>query len=134
MPDAVTIPLHFRAHGYRVAGAGRAGTRCDRPVSLVDIYPTLIDLCGLTPKGGQRWVAFTYGPWALAQKIKKGAAVAQPFAGKDVPSKAASEWLEPHPTQERAVPGFRIKSTKILLEPFYSAGDRKSGPRTYFKF
>jgi len=87
-----------------------------------------------TPKGGQRWVAFTYGLWALAQKVKKGAAVAQPFAGKDVPSKAPSEWLEPHPTQERAVPRFRIKGTKILLEPFYSAGDRKSGPRTYFEF
>jgi choline-sulfatase len=31
-------------------GAAKAGGRCDRPVSLVDIYPTLIDLCGLTPK------------------------------------------------------------------------------------
>jgi DUF1680 family protein len=86
-----------------------------------------------TPKGGQRWVAFTYGPWTLAQKIKKGAAVAEPLVGKDVPSKAASEWLEPCPTQEVG-PRFRIKGTKILLEPYYSAGDRTSGPRTYFKF
>ena len=31
-------------------GAAKAGGRCDRPVSLVDIYPTLIDLCDLTPK------------------------------------------------------------------------------------
>ena len=122
MLDVVTIPLHFRAHGYKVAGAGKifhhtagitfadaqfgrlldalkasdyadntivvfwsdhgwhlgekrhwhkmtlweeatrvpfliaapgvakAGGRCERPVSLVDIYPTLIDLCRLTPK------------------------------------------------------------------------------------
>ena len=87
-----------------------------------------------TPKAGQRWVAFTYGPWALAQKIKKGAAIARPFVGKDVPSKAAGEWLEPYPTQKGAAPRFRIKGTKILLEPFYSAGDRTSGPHTYFRF
>jgi arylsulfatase A-like enzyme len=30
---------------------GRAGSRCERPVSLIDIYPTLIELCGLEPKG-----------------------------------------------------------------------------------
>jgi arylsulfatase A-like enzyme len=28
----------------------RAGTRCDRPVSLIDLYPTLIDLCDLKSK------------------------------------------------------------------------------------
>jgi len=87
-----------------------------------------------TPKGGRRWVAFTYGPWALAQKVKKGAAVARPFAGKDVASKAASQWLEPCPAQQGAAPRFRIKGTEILLGPFYSAGDRQSGPRTYFSF
>jgi DUF1680 family protein len=87
-----------------------------------------------TPKDGQRWVAFTYGPWALAQKQEKGAAVAEPFVGKDVSSQAASEWLEPYLTQESAVPRFRIKSTKILLGPFYRTGSKETGPRTYFKF
>jgi len=30
-----------------VPGLTRAGTRCSRPVSMVDIYPTLSELCGL---------------------------------------------------------------------------------------
>ncbi len=28
----------------------RPGSRCERPVNLIDIYPTLIDLCGLPPR------------------------------------------------------------------------------------
>ncbi|MBL7185268.1 MAG: sulfatase-like hydrolase/transferase [Phycisphaerae bacterium] len=31
-------------------GVTKAGSRCDRPVSLIDIYPTLVDLAGLPPK------------------------------------------------------------------------------------
>jgi hypothetical protein len=31
-------------------GVTKPGSRCDRPVGLVDIYPTLLDLAGLPPK------------------------------------------------------------------------------------
>ena len=31
-------------------GFTKAGNCCSRPVSLLDIYPTLIELCGLKPK------------------------------------------------------------------------------------
>ncbi len=31
-------------------GITRPGARCKRPVSLIDLYPTLIELCGLDPK------------------------------------------------------------------------------------
>jgi DUF1680 family protein len=86
------------------------------------------------PEGDKKWVAFKYGPWALAQKTSKGTPATQPFVGKDVASKAASAWLEPYPHQRRALPRFRIRNTNILLVPFFCAGDRNTGPRTYFEF
>jgi len=32
-------------------GVTKPGSVCDKPVTLVDIYPTLLDLCGLPPSG-----------------------------------------------------------------------------------
>ena len=40
--ESTRVPFVIRA-----PGVSRAGGRCDRPVSLVDLYPTLLDLCGL---------------------------------------------------------------------------------------
>ncbi len=41
---ATRVPLVISAPGI-----ARAGERCQRPVSLLDLYPTLQDLCGLQP-------------------------------------------------------------------------------------
>jgi arylsulfatase A-like enzyme len=35
---------------YCVPGVTKPGQRCGRPVSMIDIYPTLIELCNLAPK------------------------------------------------------------------------------------
>ena len=50
--EATHVPLMFVApEGMPGLPQGTsAGTRCIRPVSLLDIYPTLLELCGLTPK------------------------------------------------------------------------------------
>ena len=45
--EAGRVPLVFI-----VPGLTKPGTRCDRTVSLLDLYPTLAELCGL-PLGGQ---------------------------------------------------------------------------------
>ena len=50
------------------------------------------------------------------------------------PLNPLSEWLEPDPAPAGDVTRFRIKGTKILLGPFYRAGSKQAGPRTYFKF
>lgn len=53
--------LHWRKHALweeanrcalfvAAPGVAKAGALCERPVSLLDLYPTLIELCGLPPR------------------------------------------------------------------------------------
>jgi arylsulfatase A-like enzyme len=37
---------------FVVPGLTRPDARCDQPVNLIDIYPTLIEVCGLAPREG----------------------------------------------------------------------------------
>jgi arylsulfatase A-like enzyme len=41
--ESTRIPLAIRA-----PGVAKVGGECPRPVSLIDLYPTLVDLCGLS--------------------------------------------------------------------------------------
>jgi iduronate 2-sulfatase len=45
--ESTRVPLSFH-----VPGTVNAGRSCDRAVSLLDIYPSLIELCGLPPMKG----------------------------------------------------------------------------------
>jgi arylsulfatase A-like enzyme len=58
--EATRVPLFLS-----VPGATSPGTRCDRTVSLLDLYPTLIELCGLPPREeleGRSFVALLPDP------------------------------------------------------------------------
>jgi arylsulfatase A-like enzyme len=52
--EATRTPLIFVAPpgAPGLPKGASAGTRVDQPVSLLDIYPTLVDLCGLPARGG----------------------------------------------------------------------------------
>jgi arylsulfatase A-like enzyme len=49
---------------WTAPGVTQTGGRCDQPVSLQDIYPTMIELCGLKPKkvAGQSLVPLMKNP------------------------------------------------------------------------
>src|SRR3546814_11460395 len=54
-----------------VPGITRPGSICSQPVSLVDIYPTLLELCGLSPRedlDGQSLVSLLKDPAALREQ------------------------------------------------------------------
>lgn len=76
-------------------------------------------------EGGQRWVAFTNGPVALAQKVSSVPAD-EPFAGR-TPDEALA-------TLERSADGsYGIADTEVALMPYHLTCTNDSGPRTYFK-
>ncbi|MDB4459054.1 sulfatase-like hydrolase/transferase [bacterium] len=52
--ESTRVPLSFH-----VPGNANAGRSCDRAVSLLDIYPSLIDLCGLPPMKGLEGISLS---------------------------------------------------------------------------
>ncbi len=50
-------------------GLTKPGTRCRRPVDMMDIYPTLIDICGLSPRNGLEGVSLV--PWLKRPEAPK---------------------------------------------------------------
>ncbi len=48
---ATRVPLLIVPPAY-AARSFASGTDCNAPASLLDVYPTLIDLCGLPPRAG----------------------------------------------------------------------------------
>jgi|SRR6056297_3179270 len=88
----------------------------------------------VTPVDQPMWVAFTYGPWALAETVDASLdGAVEPFIGKAMPESAPSDWLRARAPGTDGVPAFRIKDTDIMLGPYYSAGSKTTGPRTYFR-
>jgi len=79
---------------------------------------------------GGKWVAFTYGPIALAQKISE-IPDAEPFMNLNVTE--PMELLKMLSKTSGSPTQFFISGTDILLVPFYQTGSKHTGPRTYFK-
>jgi len=78
---------------------------------------------------GKKWVAFTYGPIALAQKIERTPGD-EPFSNIDF--KKPSELLDQLDKSVTSNIEFNIKGTNTILIPYYQTGTKQSGPKTYF--
>ncbi len=81
-------------------------------------------------EAGKKWVAFTYGPIALAQKITE-MPDAEPFY--DLAFKGPLDIAAMLSRSSNSGMEFNIKGTGITLIPYYKTGSKKSGPKTYFK-
>ena len=79
---------------------------------------------------GSRWVAFTCGPIALAQKITK-MPDQEPF--KNIKSAELSDLLQMLSRSSGTGIEFSIEGTDITLIPYYQTGSENTGSRTYFK-
>jgi uncharacterized protein len=78
----------------------------------------------------KKWVAFNYGPHALAQKISV-IPDAEPFSGMN--EKDISKMLKLLSRSSSSDIAFSIKGTDITLHPYYMTCSEHSGPRTYFR-
>ena len=78
----------------------------------------------------QKWIAFTYGPFVLAEKISK-MPEDEPFSSMD--HKKPGDILAMLSKTSDTDVAYKIKGTDIRLILFLEIGSEKSGPRTYFK-
>jgi hypothetical protein len=81
-------------------------------------------------EGNKKWLAFNYGPHALAQKITT-IPDEEPFWGMN--EKETSRMLKMLSKSSDSDIAFSIKGTDITLLPYYMACTEQSGPRTYFR-
>ena len=92
--ESTRVPLIIRAPGV-AQGSGRS----DQPVSLIDIYPTLIDLCGLTgntTKNDQGRPLDGHSMKSLLEEPQKGQ-----WSGPDSALTALYKWrMKYDPSQE----------------------------------
>jgi DUF1680 family protein len=87
-------------------------------------------------EGERKWLAFSFGPLVFAQVTRDGMELAEPFldlpAGGNIQKEALGMLFEGK--NEDGGPSFLIKETDIKLIPYFRAGSRDSGPRTYFEY
>jgi len=81
-------------------------------------------------EGNKKWVAFNYGPHALAQKIT-AIPSEEPFLGMN--EKEISKMLRMLSKSSDSDIAFSIKETDIHLLPYYMTCTKETGSRTYFR-
>ena len=83
-----------------------------------------------TGENGKSWVAFTYGPVALAQKLKQGAPREEPFLGNSTDPSILKGMLSKSADDGMA---FSVKDSNVSLIPYVDAMIDNTTIVTYFK-
>lgn len=86
------------------------------------------------PETGKKWVAFSYGPWALSRKWSKGTDATEPFLGKSLSESELLSTVELAASGKDGLPELRIKGSSIKLELYFATVGHESGAQTYFQF
>jgi DUF1680 family protein len=144
---AFRIPSGTRLYGAQVNGKSLSHKRNERnfyqasrkwrPGDVLRLELTYA-LKGDTLSGQERrrWVAFSCGPLVLSQEINAATAIEQPFLDRDVKVDDLPDLLAMpgHPVREARDFVVGMEGANITLIPYYLAGTRESGPRTYFEY
>ena len=138
-PVSFRTPANARLKSAQVNGESIAPTKTDRGFHQITRQWTkgftvavefeyLLGSHIQSGQDGKKWIAFTYGPWALAQEVKDGSTLDEPFKGFDAQSTDPLSMLLPLDEQR-----VRVKDTEITLAPYYLAGSKTTGSRAYFE-
>ncbi|MBE0673654.1 MAG: glycoside hydrolase family 127 protein [Bacteroidales bacterium] len=86
-------------------------------------------------ENGQKWIAFNYGPLALAQKSNTESFKIEPFTDVKFVWYEADKAVDRLKIAQSSISNiaFSIENSDITLIPFYLAGSKTTGPKTYFK-
>lgn len=122
---------------------GARGARCERPVDLVDLYPTLVELCGLPAPAAQRLEGRSFAPlvrdpsapwpYPALTTIGPGSHALRDERWRYIRYRDGSEELYDHAsdpdewTNLAADPG--AAATIARLRPFLPASDARQAPR-----
>jgi len=86
-------------------------------------------------KNGQKWIAFNYGPLALAQKSTKENYSNEPFIKNEFKWYEIENAVKKLKTSQSSDSNiaFKVENSDVTLIPFYLTGSKTSGTKTYFK-
>src|SRR5439155_24082028 len=89
------------------SGVAKRGTACDVPVSSIDFFPTVLDLCGVK-----------------SDAKPDGVSIAPLLRGESI-TRDAIHWHYPHYANQGGRPGGAIRAGDLKLIEFYETGRRE---------
>jgi DUF1680 family protein len=142
----VRVPANTSFNGAKVNGKSidakinkRGFVEIDKEWSKGDVVAIEMEfeLAATVQPGenGQKWIAFNFGPLALAQKSNAENFKDEPFTNVKFVQYEADKAVEKLKIAQLSISNiaFNVENSKITLIPFYLAGSKTSGPKTYFK-